>query len=77
MGLAEKRLFGRRQLGAVVAARKQVAVGVRRHLDRGVTEPRLHHLERQLEPAVDAPVDAPGGVEVAEAVQAGILGPPC
>src|SRR5262245_11098311 len=33
-------------------------------------EPRLHHLERQLEAAIDAPVDAPGGVEVAQAMQA-------
>ena len=51
-----------------------MAVGVRRHLDRGVTEPRLHQLERQLEPAVDAPVDAPRGIEVAQAVQALVFG---
>src|SRR5215469_13274520 len=41
-----------------------------------MTEPCLHHLERQLEPAVDAPVDAPGSVEVAQAVEARILGSP-
>ena len=34
---------------------EQVAVAVRRHLDRGVTETRLHHLERQLQAAVDTP----------------------
>jgi hypothetical protein len=43
-------------------------LGVCRHLNRGVTEPRLHHLERQLESAVVAAVDAPRGVEVSEAV---------
>ena len=73
----QKRLLGRRQLAAVVAARKQVAIGVRRHLDRGVTEPRLHHLERQLEPAVDAPVDAPRGIEMAEACRPGYFASPC
>ena len=70
----EERLFGRRQLGAVVTARKQVAVSVGRHLDGGMSEPRLHDLERQLKPAVDAAVDAPGRIEMAQAVQAGILG---
>ena len=35
-----------------------------------MAEPRLHQLERQFEPAVNAPVDAPRGVEVAQAVQA-------
>ena len=47
-----------------------MAVDVGGHLDRGVTEPRLHQLERQFEPAVDAAVDAPRGVEVAQRVQA-------
>ena len=39
-------------------------------------EPRLHHLERELEPTVDLPVDAPRRVEMAEAVQALVLGAP-
>jgi hypothetical protein len=51
-----------------------VPIGVRAHLNRSVTEPRLHHLERQFEPAVDAPVDAPRGVEVAQRVQPSVLG---
>ena len=72
--LPEQHPLCRRQLAAVVTARKQVAVGVGRHLDGGMSEPRLHHLERQLEPAVDAAVDAPGRIEVAQAVEAGILG---
>ena len=50
-----------------------MAVDVRRHLDGGVPEPRLHHLERQFEAAVDAAVDAPRRVEVPQAVQAGVL----
>src|SRR4051812_33509380 len=66
----EERTLRRCKLAAVVAAGEQVAVGVRRHLDRGVTESGLHQLERQFEPAVDAAVDAPRGVEVAEPVQA-------
>ena len=32
----EESSLGRGQLGAVVAAREQVAIGIRRHLDRGV-----------------------------------------
>jgi hypothetical protein len=28
-----------------------MAIGVRRHLDGGMAEPGLHHLERQFEPA--------------------------
>jgi hypothetical protein len=68
----ERPLCGR-QLGAIVTAREQVAVGVRRHLNRGVAEACLHYLERKLEPAIDAPVDAPGGIEVAEAMEAGIF----
>src|SRR5215471_14827671 len=33
----------------------------------------LHELERQLEPAIGAPVDAPRRVEVPQAMQAGVL----
>src|SRR5215472_9345290 len=37
-------------------------------------EPGLHHLKRQFEAAVGAAIDTPRGVEVAQRVQAGILG---
>src|SRR5262249_30427726 len=63
-------LLGGRKLAAIIAAREQVAVGIRGHLNRGVAKPSLHHLERQLEAAIDAAVDAPRGVEVAQGVQA-------
>ena len=36
-----------------------MAVAVRRHLNRRVPETGLHQLKRQLEAAIDAPVDAP------------------
>src|SRR6266540_4240329 len=49
-------------------------VHVRRHLNRSVAEPRLHHLERQFEPAINAAVYAPRRIEVAQAVQALVLG---
>src|SRR5262245_45405871 len=49
-------------------------VHVRRHLDRSVPETGLHHHERQFEPSVGEPVDVPRGVEMAEAVEAGIFG---
>ena len=74
MSIGKECFLGRRQFGAIVTARKQVAVAVGRHLDRGVAEPRLHHLERQLEAAIDAAVDAPRRIEVPQAVQAGVLG---
>src|SRR5262249_27437663 len=41
--------------------------------DRGMAETRLHHLERQFEPAIGAPVNAPRGVEVAQTVQAAVF----
>ena len=47
-----------------------MAVHIGGHLYRCMAEPRLHHLERQFEPAIEAPVDAHEGVEVAERVQA-------
>ena len=34
---------------------------------------RLHHFERQFQAAIQTAVDAPRGVEVSQAVQAGIL----
>ena len=43
------------------------------HLARGMTEPGLHQLERQLEAAVDAAVNAPARVEMAQVMQAGIF----
>src|SRR5262245_49440864 len=70
---SQERSFRRRKLRTIIAAREQVAVGVRRHLDRGMTEPRLHDLQRQFEPAVEASVDAPRGVEMAEAVEPGVF----
>src|SRR5262245_60375153 len=36
---------------------------------------RLYHLERQLESTINALVDAPGGVEVAQAVKSFVLRP--
>jgi hypothetical protein len=50
-----------------------VAVGVSRDDDRGVAEALLDDLGRQLEPAVDPPVDAPAGVEVPHRVQPRVL----
>ena len=44
----EERCLGRSQLRAIIAAREQVAVGVGGHLDRGMPDPHLHHLERQF-----------------------------
>jgi len=61
----QKRPLCGRKFGATVAAREQVTIGVRRHLNRGVAEACLHHFERQFESAVDAAVDAPRGVEMA------------
>src|SRR5262245_58848929 len=40
-----------------------------------MAEPGLHNLERQLEPAVDAPVNAPGGVEVPQGMQSLVFRP--
>src|SRR5205085_369148 len=62
------------QLAGVVAARKQMAVGVERLSDRGVAKPLLHALRWQSEPAVRLAVDAPGREEMAQRVQSCILG---
>src|SRR5262249_55641601 len=62
-----------RQFGTIVTAREQVPVAVGRHLNRAMTKARLHHLEREFEAAIDAPVDAPAGVEMAQRVQAWIF----
>jgi hypothetical protein len=55
----EQRALRCGELGAVIGAWEKMAVTVRRHLDRGVPETGLHQLKRQLEAAIDAPVDAP------------------
>src|SRR6516162_6993247 len=60
----EQRAFGKSELGAVVTAREQVAVTVRRDLDRGVAQSCLHDLQRKLEAAIGPAIDAPRGVEV-------------
>ncbi len=39
-----------------------------------MAEPRLHHFHWQFEAAIDAPVDAPRGVEVPQAVEALVFG---
>ena len=46
-----------------------MAITVGRHLNRGVAQAGLHDLERQFEPAVDFPVDAPRRIEVAQRVE--------
>jgi hypothetical protein len=71
--LAQKSLLGCCQLRAIVAARKEMTVAIGRHLDRGVTETALHQLQRKLEAAVDASVDAPRRVEVAQGMKARVL----
>jgi hypothetical protein len=49
-------------------------VVVGRHLDGGMAETGLHHLERQFEAAIDAAIDAPARVEMPERVQPGVFG---
>src|SRR5438105_4239702 len=61
------------QLRAIVVRREQVTVAVERYHERRVTEPRLHHLRRQFQSAVLAPVDAPGRVEVAQRMESRIF----
>src|SRR5215467_10395305 len=69
----KKRLLSCSQLRTIITRWKQVPITVGGHLDRGVTEPGLHQLERKLEPAIDPAVDAPARVEMAQSVQAGIF----
>jgi hypothetical protein len=45
---AQEGPFGRGEFGAIVRARKQVAVGVRGHADGRVAESALHHFQRQF-----------------------------
>ena len=47
-------------LRTIVTLWEQVTVAIRGHLNRGVTEPRLHHLQRQLEAAVDGTAQRSG-----------------
>ena len=42
---SEQRAFGRDELGTVIAAREQMAVTIRGHVNRGVTETGLHDLD--------------------------------
>src|SRR5262245_49838012 len=37
-------------------------------------QPLLHELYGKLQPAIGAPIDAPGGIEVPEGMEAGVLG---
>src|ERR1700733_665129 len=54
-----------------------MAIDVHCHHDRGMSEPLLHDLGRQFLPAVDLPVDAPAGIEVAKRVKAVFRTPVC
>ena len=64
----QQSLSGSPQLCAVVATREQMAVAIRGHRDRGMAESGLHEPEGQFESAVDATIDAPAGIEMAERV---------
>jgi hypothetical protein len=72
--LPQKGPLGGRQLRGVIAAWKQMPVNICRHLDAGVPEPALHHLDRQFEAAVGPAIDAPRSIEMAERMQPGIFG---
>jgi hypothetical protein len=50
-----------------------MAITIRRHLDRGMAKAALHQLERQLEATIDAAVDAPAGIEMAQGMEARIF----
>ena len=73
MILAQEGALGCCQFGAIVATREQMAVTVCSHLHRGMSKPGLDDLQRQLEPAVDTAVDAPGGIEMPQTMQPGVL----
>ena len=53
-------------IGAIVGTREEVAIAVRRHLNRRVPKPRLRRLRGQLQSPVGFPVDAPS-IEVPQA----------
>ena len=63
-----ERQLGSVDLGAIVAAGEPMPIAVEGHRDRGVPQALLDDLGRQF------PVDAPGGVEVPQHVQAGVFG---
>jgi len=71
--LTQERFFSRSKFGAVVTAREQVTVDVRRHLNARMSKAVLNYLERQSQAAVLGAVDAPRGVEVSKRAQAGVL----
>jgi hypothetical protein len=66
----------RRQLVVRIERWEQVPISVGGHRQRRMPESRLHRLERQLQPAIDAPIDAPARVEMPQAVQPLILRAP-
>jgi hypothetical protein len=51
-----------------------VSIAVIGHRDARVAQPLLYHLGGQAQAAVLRPIDAPGSVEVAKGVKAGVLG---
>jgi hypothetical protein len=51
-----------------------MAVDIQGHCDRGMTEPLLDDFDRQLKASINLPIDAPSGEEMAEGMQARILG---
>ena len=53
--VGQQELFRRGKLGTIITVRKQVAVDIRRHLDRRVAQAVLHHLKRQLQSTLGAP----------------------
>jgi hypothetical protein len=59
----------RRRKFAVIPAGKQVAVPIRRHLNRRMTQTALNQLDRQFQAPVSPAVDAPRGVEMAQRMQ--------
>src|SRR5262245_61909505 len=59
---------------AVAATPEQMPVDVHRDRNRGMPKQLLHVLGRKLPPSVRAPVEAPGGEEMPEGVQA-VFGP--
>jgi hypothetical protein len=71
--LAENRPLRGRHFGAVVTTRKQVPVAVGGPRDQRMPEPGLYYIERQFEPTIGFPVDAPARLEVAQRVHAGIF----
>ena len=57
----------------VVGPREQVSIAITRQHNGRVAEPLLNHLDRQAEPAVDRPIDAPRRIEMPQGMHARIL----